>query len=313
MKQNIVHAALYGVAIGDALGVPAEFNTRDYLEHMPVQDFEGFKAHNQPPGTFSDDSSCTFCIAESLCNGYDLNDIGARFVKWFYEGYWTAGGDVFGVGKTTQNSIERLKNGIPPTESGNFDESCNGNGSLMRTIPLLFYIRHFEIEKRYEIIKEVSSITHGYIRCVIACFYYLEFALDLLNGSDKQTAYEQTAKRVYDFITAKKIPQHEIELFTRLLKQDITKESLDNLPSRHYVAETLHAAMYCFMTTNNYQQAVLKAVNLGHDTDTTAAVTGGLAGLYYGFESIPEKWIREIRRSDDIKNLCDRLSKAMEL
>jgi len=311
MKPNIIHAVLYGVAVGDALGVPVEFKNRDEMKQQPVQDFEGYKEHNQPPGTFSDDSSLTFCIAESLCNGYDVNDIAQRFVKWFYEGYWTPDGVVFGVGKSTEDSVARLKNGTPPALSGNYSDTCNGNGSLMRTLPLLFYIRNFDIEKTYEITKEVSCITHGYIRPVIACFYYLEFALKLLEGSDKKLAYNSTARNVWRFLNAKSIPKNEMDLLAPLLLNDISKQPEDAICSLHYVADTLKAAIWCFMNTDNYKDAVLKAVNLGHDTDTTAAVTGGLAGLYYGFESIPENWIKGIRRSDDINDLCNRFAKEM--
>lgn len=313
MKPNPVHGALFGVAIGDALGVPAEFKNRSVLQQDPVTDFIGFKSHGQPPGTFSDDSSLTFCLAESLCLGYDLNDAGKRFVMWFDENYWTAGNEVFDIGMTTSRAIDRLRRGTRPSLAGDFDEDCNGNGSLMRIMPLLFYIRDFEIEKRYDIIKDVSSMTHGHIRSVIACFYYLEFALELLKGKDKYTAYADTAKSVHAFIVSKQIERSEVNRFDSLLQEDITKKDIDSIPSWGYVMNTLQASMYCFMTTNNYKDATLMAVNLGNDADTTAAVTGGLAGLYYGFESIPEKWRHEVKRSNDIKDLCDRLATAMGL
>jgi ADP-ribosyl-[dinitrogen reductase] hydrolase len=313
MKPTPVHSALFGVAIGDALGVPAEFKNREALKLDPVTDFTGYKSHNQPPGTFSDDSSLTFCLAESLCNGYDLGDLGNRFIQWRDHAYWAAGGEVFDIGMTTHRAIDRLKRGARPSLAGDFDEDCNGNGSLMRVMPLLFYIRDLDIEKRYAIIKDVSSVTHGHIRSVIACFYYLEFALELLKGRDKQTAYNNSAGAVYDLIVSKGIIQREIDLFAPLLKEDITKQNIDNIPSFGYVMNTLKASMYCFLTTTNYQDATLMAVNLGNDADTTAAVTGGLAGLYYGLEAIPEKWRNEIKRSNDIRDLCDRLSKAMGL
>jgi ADP-ribosylglycohydrolase len=313
MKPTIIHSALFGVAIGDALGVPVEMIPRATLDAQPVQDLLGYKAHNKPPGTFSDDSSMTFCLAESLCHGYDVNDIAQRFVQWFFDGYWTPEGKVFGVGKTTENAITSLKNGTAPNLSGNYSNTCNGNGSLMRTLPLLFYIRDLEIEERYAITKEVSSITHGYIRAVIACFYYLEFALELLNGKDKHTAYRITAKRVYDFLVTQDVPKEEMDLLALLLHNDISTQPREAICSLHYVAETIKAAMYCFMNGNDYKETVLMAVNLGDDTDTTAAVAGGLAGLYYGFESIPEKWIQEIKRSDDINDLCDRFAKACGL
>lgn len=305
--QNKIKGSLFGVAIGDALGVPAEFKDRGSLKRNPVTDFEGYKSHQQPPATFSDDSSLTFCLAESLCYGYNLEDIGARFVKWLDEGYWTAGGNVFDIGMTTSRAIERLKKGIRPDLAGDFEEGNNGNGSLMRILPLLFYLKEFEIGKRYEIIKEVSSVTHGHIRSIIACFYYLEFARRLLKGDNKQIAYDETARQVQAFLTAQQIVQEEIDRFAPLLNNNIAHENIDNIPSFGYVMNTLKAAMWCFMTANTYKETVLLAVNLGNDADTTAAVAGGLAGLYYGYDNVPEKWRAEIRRSGDIADLCERL------
>lgn len=320
MKKKLkdpVPGALFGLVIGDALGVPVEFIKRDVLSQDPVKDFqtykgpEGYKGHNQPPSTFSDDSSLTFCLAESLCNGYDVNDIGKRFVKYFFDGYWTAGGQVFGVGKSTEDSITRLRDGVPPAQSGNYDESCSGNGSLMRILPLLFYIRDFEIEKRYEINREVASITHGSMQTILPCFYYLEFALELLNGSGKQKAYANVAKTVSKFIAGLSLSPQDDEVLAPLLREDITQRSMESIQTTHQAVLTIQAAMYCFMKTDNYCDAVLMAVNMGDDTDTTAAVTGGLAGLYYGINAIPDKWKASVQRSSDISDLCYRLSNAM--
>ena len=311
MKTTPIHAALFGVAIGDALGVPAEFKNREALRLDPIRDFIGYKSHNQPPGTFSDDSSLTFCLAESLCNGYDLNDLGSRFVQWLDNAYWTAGGVVFDVGNTTYQSLRLLKAGVKPELAGCFADDCNGNGSLMRILPLLFYIREFNVEKRYTIAYEISSITHGHEFSVISCFYYLEFALEILQGIDKHTAYANTASTVYSFLVSKGFDKRELNPFESLLQEDITKQNIDTIPSSGYVVSTLKASMYCFLTTTSFQEATLMAVNLGDDADTTAAVTGGLAGLYYGFDAIPKKWRKEIKKSDDIMDLCDRLSRAM--
>lgn len=311
MTREQVYGALFGVAIGDALGVPAEFQSRAKLQQNPVKDYEGYKSHLQPPGTFSDDSSLTFCLAESLCNGYNLHDIGERFVRWHDTGYWTAGGKVFDIGMTTSRAISRLKKGIRPDLAGDFDEENNGNGSLMRIMPLLFYIKGFDIEKRFQIIKEVSSVTHGHIRSVIACFYYLEFALCLLKGDDKQQAYATTAEAVAKFIATEEIIQREIDLFAPLLSEDITQQSIDSIPTFGYVMNTIKASMYCFMTTDNYKDAVLMAVNLGNDSDTTAAVTGGLAGLYYGYQTISAHWRKGIRRGGDITDLSEKLFTSM--
>lgn len=307
MTIDQVKGALFGVAIGDALGVPAEFKQRAYMDQNPVTDFEGYKSHNQPPGTFSDDASLTFCLAESLCYGYDLDDMADRFVRWHSNGYWSALGEVFDIGMTTLGAISRLKRGIQPLLAGDFDEGANGNGSLMRILPLVFYTKDLHLEKRYELVKEVSCITHGHIRSVISCFYYLEFALHLINGKNKLEAYQLTATTVKEMLGHQMIIEKEVKLFDPLLEADISTRTREQISSSGYVLDSLMASVWSFMTTDNYQEATLKAVNLGNDTDTTGAITGGLAGLYYGLHDIPGKWRNEVARTKDIDELGLRL------
>ena len=136
----------------------------------------GYGTHNHPTGTFSDDSSLTFCLAEALTEGFDLNTIGKNFVMWYTEGYWSAHGEVFDIGNATRQAIYRLTEGVSPEQAGGKSDKDNGNGSLMRIAPLVFYTADKPIKERFEITKQVSSITHAHIRSVIACFYYLEFA-----------------------------------------------------------------------------------------------------------------------------------------
>ncbi len=177
----------------------------------------------------------------------------------------------------------------------------------MRISPLLFYLLDKPITERYEITKQVSSITHGHIRSVIACFYYLEFARQLFAHKDKFEIYKNLQTEISNHINLLSINPTEIALFDRLLRGNIYDLTKDKIYSSGYVLHTLEACIWCLLTTENYSDAVLKAVNLGEDTDTTGAVTGGLAGLLYGFDNIPTNWIRQISRNDDIENLAERL------
>lgn len=304
-----IKSALFGVAVGDALGVPVEFKSRETIRKNPVTDMIGFGTYNLPAGTWSDDSSLTFCLAEALTQDFDLNVIGQNFVKWYHENYWTPHGHVFDIGIATRQAISRLAKGEKPELAGGFDETDNGNGSLMRILPLLFYILDRPINERYDITKKVSSITHGHIRSVIACFYYLEFARQIIKGKDKFEIYRKVQTEISNHLTSLSINPTEVTNFDRLLIGDIHKLDESEIQSSGYVLHTLEASIWCLLTTNNYKEAVLKAVNLGNDTDTTGAVTGGLAGLIYGFENIPKNWIEQIARKDDIENLSKRLIK----
>lgn len=302
--------ALFGVAVGDALGVPVEFRSRSAIVKNPVTDMTGYGTYDQPPGTWSDDSSLTFCLADALTAGYNLHTIGKNFQSWLYQNTWTARGDVFDVGITTRAAIGALERGAEPQHAGGADEHSNGNGSLMRILPLLFHVKDLSAEERFQKTKEVSSITHGHIRSVLACFYYLEFARHLLNGKTAREAYNLLQSEFADFLKANEINPREAQHFDRLLLEDIAQSNEASIYGSGYVIHCLHASMWCLLTTDSYAEAVLKAVNLGEDADTTAAVTGGIAGLLYGYESIPQHWAKQLARKDDIENLAVRLDAA---
>lgn len=306
-----IKSALFGVAVGDALGVPVEFKSRETINKNPITDMIGYGTYNLPAGTWSDDSSLTFCLAEALTQEFSLKIIGQNFVKWYQENYWTPHGNVFDIGITTRQAILRLAKSEKPEFSGGFDEKDNGNGSLMRILPLLFYLIDKPIDERYDITKKVSSITHGHIRSVIACFYYLEFAKQIFEGKQKFEIYRNLQTEVLNHLILLSINPSEIAIFDRLLKSDVHNLDEDQIQSSGYVLHTLEASIWCLLTTDNYKEAVLKAVNLGSDTDTTGAVTGGLAGLLYGLENIPEKWLQRIAKYDDIENLAERLNEKI--
>ena len=170
--DNTIKAGIFGVCVSDALGVRWNLKPEKHLKAFPVENMREFGSWNQPKGTWSDDSSLTLCIAEELTKGYDLEKIGQSFVKWVKYGHWTAHGRLFDIGGTTRHSIARLIKGESAKFSGNIFEEDNGNGSLMRTLPLAFYLKDEEnIEKLYQTVKEVSAITHDiFARCLPALF-----------------------------------------------------------------------------------------------------------------------------------------------
>lgn len=321
MKNKTIHSALFGVAIGDALGVPVEFRSREYLKAIPVTDMLAFGTHNQPIGTWSGDSSLTFCLAEMLTENYDLKNLANRFINWYEYGYWTASGEVFDIGIATSKAIYNLEQDINPIIAGGADESDNGNGSLMRILPLLFYIKDMPIEDRFKYVSEVSSLTHRHIRSIIGCFIYIEFARQLLRSSDKFEAYIHTKDIVNKFLKNNPIcSENEINNYHHILSYPtdnfeplpLYKYSIDKIASSGYVVHSLEAALWCIFKEDNFEDTILRTVNLANDTDTIAAIAGGLAGLLYGFEAIPTKWINRLVRKDDIYDLCNRLEKKLK-
>ncbi|HQV36672.1 MAG TPA: ADP-ribosylglycohydrolase family protein [Flavobacterium sp.] len=306
MKNNLLQTILLGTSVADSLGVPVEFVPRSVLKENPVTEMQEFGTYNMPKGTWSDDTSLTLCLAESIVEGLDLNKLAQKFIAWKNDNYWTARGWVFDIGIGTRLAIQRLEKGELPEYAGGFEEMENGNGSLMRILPLITFTKDLPIEERYEWTKKVSSLTHAHVRSVMACFYYLEFAKKIMEGFDKGQAYKELQKELLDFFVSKNINPMEINKFNRLLVEDISIIGGQNINSSGYVIDTLEASIWCVLTTKSYKEATLKAVNLGHDADTTGAVTGGLAALIYGIETIPTEWLEVLARKEDIIHLCQK-------
>ncbi|CAA0172385.1 ADP-ribosylation/Crystallin J1 superfamily protein [Tenacibaculum maritimum] len=310
MKSKSIESTFLGLALADALGVPVEFQSRKQLQENPVKEMRAFGTHYQPKGTWSDDSSLTFCLAESLCKGYVLNDIAERFSLWYQETIWTPHGKVFDIGNGTRNAIETYLKGTAPIASGGSSETNNGNGSLMRISPIAFYVKKLPIEKRFETIKEVSSITHAHIRAIISCFIYIEFFIALMDTDNMKLAYDKMQKTVLHFLNSNALcAEKEMKIFYRVLNTKIYNYTEKEIYSSGYVVHTLEASLWCLLGSTNYTETVLKAINLGEDTDTTATVAGAVAGMHYGLENVPLTWINSIVKKEDIICLSKRFSK----
>ena len=308
-----VKSGFFGAAIGDALGVPVEFSSRASLTLDPVQGMRSYGVWNQPAGTFSDDSSLLFCTAEGLCAGFDPADVAARFVQWYTSGYWGAHDEVFDIGGATRFAIGRLIAGTDPTLSGGMMENDNGNGSLMRILPMVFCLKNEpSIQERYRKVKLISGITHYHFRSVMACFIYVEFGIELMATGDKTLAYSRMQESANTFVNQQSFSADEIKLFDRILRNDISIFPEKDIHTSGYVLDTLESSLWCFLTTSTYEESVLKAVNLGGDTDTTATVTGGLAGIVYGYDAIPEKWLSALAKRGQIADLAQRFAQRYQ-
>ncbi|WP_405293434.1 ADP-ribosylglycohydrolase family protein [Methanobrevibacter sp.] len=293
-----VKDGIIGFVVGDALGVPVEFHDREDLEKNPVVGMKSYGTYNMPAGTWSDDSAMTIATMTSIVNmqEIDYEDIMNEFVKWAEtsEHMQEVTGDIpFDMGITTSHAIFNYRNGAPALESGCCGERDNGNGSLMRILPLA-YIKDID----WETVENISALTHAHERSKISCALYVAIAKSMLEND--------LSIREHIGIACDKIKKHyekspELKNFQRIFDND-----LDDINGKGYVIYTLECVIHCLLTTDSYRDAVLKAVNIGADTDTNAAICGGLAGIYYGYDSIPVDWINEIDRIDDVVSLCEK-------
>jgi ADP-ribosyl-[dinitrogen reductase] hydrolase len=294
---------LWGAVVGDALGVPVEFTSREERTKDPVTDMRGYGTHHQPPGTWSDDSSLLLCTVDSLVHhDFDLLDMGQRFVRWYREGYWTPWGKLFDTGGTTRRAIGRLEKGIDPEIAGDDDENNNGNGSLMRILPVALRFADLPPGELLNYVNRVSSLTHRHPRSLIACGFYCLMVTELLKGSAPLEAYQnciEVGLKAY----AKPPYLPEMAPFVKFVSARIHELPESGIGSSGYVVDTLEASVWCFLNSSSYEEAVLMAVNLGEDTDTTGCVAGGLAGCYYGVETIPKEWVHQIAIKRDIVEL----------
>jgi ADP-ribosylglycohydrolase len=268
----------------------------------------GGGVYEKPAGTWSTDGSLTFCVAESLLNGFNLHDIAQKFVDWLYKAYWTADGDVFDVGVIVAKAIKNIKNGAELAEAGGNGEMDNGNGALNYTLPLGFHTHSLPISERFIYIEQLSSLTNCHLRSIIGAFIFSEMAIWLMRGGDINIAkaYAAMTQTINEFVQERTNLQQEAQYYNRVLDGNLKQVPLASINSTAYVVDSIEACLWCLLNTNSYEEAVLATVNLGEDADTIGAMTGALAGLYYGYDSLPQDWVHQVARKDDIIDLSER-------
>lgn len=261
IDKKFMRELVYGSAVGDALGVPFEFRPRDTFECTGMT---GYGTYNEPAGTWSDDTSMTIATCESiLWNGaIDIQDMTNNFRAWLYKGAFTPFGYAFDKGNTTQAALMQGR--------GLTDEFSKGNGSLMRVSPLA------ATDCTDDGIRAVSAITHATDTCMELCVSF-----------------------VHALRSVHEAPERAKEIVTGL--SDVSGKQRPEIASSGFVEHTYDAAMWCFLTTDDYRSCVLKAVNLGEDTDTTACVAGALAVARYGMDGIPSEWVAALQNREEIE------------
>lgn len=333
-KENTlsnIKSSILGLVVGDALGVPHEFNPRSVFEAEPVSDMTGYGTYHQPPGTWSDDSSLALATLDGLTEilkdfelskGIDYDIIMNNFVSWLSDAKYTPFDNVFDVGMTTRIAILGFEEGNSTVPYGLDDEHDNGNGSLMRILPValfIYYLREkhsISLGEELSIVHNISALTHAHKRSLLGCGIYVKIALEILKYKSQEfNSYNHSEVDLETLINkgimfAEEYYKNDTEFGSELKYYkplfDFTVKDLDKTDIRGsgYVVNCLISSIWCLLHTESYKDAVLMAVNLGEDTDTTAAVVGGLAGLYYGLDDISDDWLGQIAKLDYIEELC---------
>lgn len=307
--RDRILGGLWGSLVGDALGVPVEFEDRATVQANPVTGMREDGTHHQPKGTWSDDGALILCTTDSLVNReFDLADMGDRFVRWMNNGLWTARGEPFDIGIATSTALLRVADGTPAQQAGGRDEFDNGNGSLMRILPVVLRFAAEPIELFADRVESVSSVTHGHSRLRMACVFYGLVVRKLLLGLQPHAALDSARAEFSSFYRQAEALPH----FRHILEDDLASLPEGEIVSTGYVLHTLRASLWCLLTTQSFRECVLKAVNLGGDTDTTGCVAGGLAGAAYGMKSIPTDWIGQLARKSDVDVLFQKFADMCE-
>lgn len=317
-EKDRIKGSLFGFFVGDALGVPVEFIKREELKKNKVTKMLEYGTHNQPIGTWSDDSSMVIATIDSIINnkGINYNDIMDNFLKWCKEGLYTPEGIVFDIGNATSAALYKYNKDKKTFICGSKEIYSNGNGSLMRILPISLYL-HYTDDPLFDVINNISSMTHAHIYSILSCIIYSVFINEYLKEPNIKKAYSNVQliiKTVLENDKEKLLGETEDlkQKFNRIIYNDISDLKENDIKSSGYVIDSLEASFWCLLTTNSYKEAVLKAVNLGDDTDTIGALTGGLAGLVYGYKSIPNNWIDVLKRKEYLDELVDKFLKVID-
>lgn len=315
--SNIWLDGIIGVVIGDALGLPVQFLDRDEIDANPVTEMIGYGTFNLPEGSWSDDSSLTLATLESLIANpeVDCQDIMENFADWLLDGKFTPFGQSFDQGNTCVRAITNYIRNNDTVACGITGEWANGNGALMRIIPLCLYA--YENVNRgvwtendaVEQIHKVSALTHNHLRSKIACgIYYFMVKAILDEKGNLKDRMQFGINQALDFYRKDISNAVQLTYYTRIFNLDeFQTVPRDEIKSSGYVVDSLEAAVWSLLVTNTFRDAALCAVNLGKDTDTVGAIACGLAGLYYGYQAIPSEWLDKIQRRNEIEKMCSKI------
>ena len=292
--RDRAQGALIGLAVGDAIGTTLEFSRRDSAH---VSDMVGGGPFRLQAGEWTDDTAMALALANCLSDhpDFDATDLMRRFVSWWRHGEYSCTGRCFDIGVTTRQALSRFERDGAPY-AGSTDPMSAGNGSLMRLSPVAVRYRQ-EPERMAEIAARQSRTTHAAPEAVAACVGYANLVADAINGVP-----------VLELLSTDRIAS--VPAIGAILGGSWRGKRRADIRSSGYVAHSFEAALWCVGRTSSFASAVLLAANLGDDADTTAAITGQLAGALYGASGIPAAWRKQLAWHDRLRDAADRLLDA---
>ena len=311
-----LRGGVYGLLVGDALGVPYEFHRASAIP--PVAGIEmtppsGFpRAHGTvPPGTWSDDGAQALVLLESLLRVGHLHvgDLGSGLLRWRDEGRYAVDGRVFDIGIQTESALERIAAGEPARTAGASHERANGNGSLMRILPLALWHQGTDAELVADAMLS-SRPTHGHLRSLVCCALYCLWARRTRDGMPPRPAWT-AALAAFDTLYRPGTPEQaeRAAILPEPVPTRAVTQSAVAVRGTGYVVDSLRAAIHLCAhdLPLDYETVVKGAIALGDDTDTTACIAGGIAGIVVGESGIPVRWRAQLRGRELVEPLLDAL------
>ncbi len=306
--------ALVGMAVGDAFGVPVEFLSRRQVREIGLRDMEGADSELRletrwgggiPKGSWSDDTSMAAASFASFIRNkgkIDYEDQMEQFVQWWDHGKYCCLDYPFGLGGNVAEALHRYRLGTPALQCGGRGFMDNGNGALMRILPFSLYciFNDLDTDRTAEVAGNGSAVTHGHEISRMCCFAWTEFLRALAGEADVNRAVDYIESIPY----GKWFSPDTLDALKRLSGKRVRELTEKDIGETGYVVDTLYAALWSIYHAENFETAIRNAVNLGYDTDTNAAVAGMAAGILYGMEGIPKRWLECLKRREWLESLA---------
>ena len=308
--RNKMYDGIYGFAIGDCLGVPIKNTNRSKLRLSPVDDMFGYGYYGVPSGTWSENTSLLLAIIDSIVENNDINydDIIFKMYNFFEYNNFKNSIDIFKLSDANRNAIINYRSGLSFLECGNSvstDSSC-----LSRIVPIIYYLnsKDYTFEEEVGIINDVCSISHMNERCKLGCMIFSDYTKQILNGVDKFEALNFIRNREYN----RYYSDYCINLYNIILNDDFSNLEMYKIKSDDDIVNTLESSFWSFLNGKDYEDCLVKAINLENNTNTIGAITGLWCGISFGNQCIPKKWYNKLKGKDILNNMCVNFNAVLE-